>query len=82
MDADLLGERLRAALAGVENGVEREAGAAGGSGNGTITCLLSMERWLQHVNARVFDLIPVKRWTREHKLAAIREAARAMVQES
>lgn len=56
--------------------------AAGGSGNGTVTCLLSMERWLQHIKARVFDLIPVKRWTREHKLAAIREAARAMVQES
>jgi multimeric flavodoxin WrbA len=56
--------------------------AAGDSGNGTITCLLSMERWLQHVKARVFDLIPVKRWTRAHKLVAIQEAARAMVQEA
>lgn len=56
--------------------------AAGGSGNGTITCLLSMERWAQHVNARVFDLIPVKRWTRENKLTTIREAARTMVQEA
>jgi multimeric flavodoxin WrbA len=56
--------------------------AAGGSGNGTITCLLSMERWLQHVQARVFDLIPVKRWTRAHKLVTIREAARAMAQEA
>ena len=41
-----------------------------------------MGNWFQHIKARVFDLIPVKRWTREHKLAAIREAARAMVQES
>jgi multimeric flavodoxin WrbA len=56
--------------------------AAGGSGNGTITCLLNMERWLLHVQAHVFDLIPVKRWTRAHKLVAIREAARAMVQEA
>ena len=56
--------------------------AAGGSGNGTITCLLSMERWLQHVKARVFVLIPVKRWTQAHKLIAIRETARAMVQEA
>jgi multimeric flavodoxin WrbA len=56
--------------------------AAGGSGGGMITCLLSMDRWIQHVRARVFDLIPVNRWSREYKLVAIREAARAMVQEA
>jgi len=56
--------------------------AAGGSGGGTITCLLSMERWCQHVRARVFDLIPVKRWNRTYKLVAIQKAARAMVQEA
>jgi multimeric flavodoxin WrbA len=55
--------------------------AAGGSGNGMITCLASMERWIQHVRARVFDLIPVNRWSREYKLAAIRSAAQAMVKE-
>jgi multimeric flavodoxin WrbA len=55
--------------------------AAGGSGNGMITCLLSMERWIDHVRARKFDLIPVNRWSRAYKLVAIREAARAMVQE-
>jgi len=52
--------------------------AAGGSGGGMITCLLSMERWIQHVRARTFDLIPVNRWSRPYKLAAIREASRAM----
>jgi multimeric flavodoxin WrbA len=56
--------------------------AAGGSGNGMITCLLSMERWIDHVRARKFDLIPVNRWSREYKLVAIREAARVMVQEA
>ncbi len=56
--------------------------AAGGSGNGMITCLLSMERWIEHVQARKFDLIPVNRWSREYKLVAIREAARAMGQEN
>lgn len=56
--------------------------AAGGSGNGTITCLLAKERWSQHLGAQVFDLVPVKRWTREYKLATIRQAARAMVQEA
>jgi multimeric flavodoxin WrbA len=53
--------------------------AAGGSGNGTMTCLASMERWGQHTGARVFDLIPVNRWSREYKLETIRSAARAMV---
>ena len=56
--------------------------AAGGSGNGTVTCLLSMERWIQHVRARFFDLLPVTRWSRAYKLATIREAAQAMVQEA
>jgi multimeric flavodoxin WrbA len=55
--------------------------AAGGSGNGMITCLLSMERWIEHVRARKFDLIPVNRWSRDYKLVAIHDAARTMVQE-
>jgi multimeric flavodoxin WrbA len=52
--------------------------AAGGSGNGTITCLGSMERWAQHCGARVFDLITVNRWTRDNKLACIQAAAEAI----
>ncbi len=52
--------------------------AAGGSGGGMITCLASMERWAQHTGLRVFDLIPVNRWSREYKLAAISAAAQAM----
>jgi multimeric flavodoxin WrbA len=55
--------------------------AAGGSGNGMITCLLSMERWIQHVQARTFDLIPVNRWSREYKLVAIQAAGQAMARE-
>lgn len=53
--------------------------AAGGSGNGTMTCLGSMERWGQHVSARVFDLIPVNRWTRGYKIECIRAAAGELV---
>jgi len=56
--------------------------AAGGSGGGMITCLSSLERWIQHVQARPFDLIPVNRWSKGYKLVAIRAAAQAMVQES
>jgi multimeric flavodoxin WrbA len=55
--------------------------AAGGSGNGTLPCLVSMERFVKHVRARVFDLIPVTRWTRPYKLATIRAAAQAMAAE-
>jgi multimeric flavodoxin WrbA len=55
--------------------------AAGGSGNGMITCLLSMERWIQHVQARTFDLIPVNRCSREYKLVAIQAAGQAMTRE-
>ncbi len=56
--------------------------AAGGSGNGMITCLLSMERWIEHVRARKWDLIPVNRWSRDYKLTAIRSAAQALVADS
>ena len=55
--------------------------AAGGTGNGMITCLLSMERWIDHVRARKFDLIPVNRWSRPYKLDTIRAAAEALVKE-
>lgn len=53
--------------------------AAGGSGNGTLTCLSSLERMLIHVRARPFDLIGITRRSREYKLEAIRRAAEAMV---
>lgn len=52
--------------------------AAGGSGNGMITCLVGLERWIEHVHARKWDFIPVNRWSREYKLETIRAAAEAM----
>jgi len=52
--------------------------AAGGSGSGMITCLASMERWIKHTGATVYDLLPVNRWSREYKLAAIRAASHSM----
>jgi multimeric flavodoxin WrbA len=55
--------------------------AAGGTGGGMVTCLQSMERWIQHVQARTFDLIPVNRWSREYKLETIRAAAAALAKE-
>ncbi len=52
--------------------------AAGGGGGGTITCLLSLENWIDHIGARVFDLVPVNRWTRAYKLETIRAAGAAL----
>jgi multimeric flavodoxin WrbA len=86
--AKAFADRLRRceATRGSESGLSGKpviaVAAAGGSGNGMITCLLSMERWIEHVWARKFDLIPVNRWSRTYKLVAIREAARTMVQEA
>jgi multimeric flavodoxin WrbA len=86
--AKALTDRLRRCEAsrGDESGLRGKpvicVAAAGGSGGGMITCLLSMERWIQHVRARTFDLIGVNRWSRPYKLVAIREAARTLVAEA
>ncbi len=53
--------------------------AAGGSGGGMISCLASMERWIQHIRGRVYDLIPVNRWSRPYKLTAIQAAGCSLV---
>ena len=80
-------DRLRRCEAsrGEESGLSQKpmimVAAAGGSGNGMITCLASLERWIQHVRARKWDFIPVNRWNREYKLEAIRSAADAMTRD-
>ena len=54
--------------------------AAGGSGAGTITCLFSMQQFMNHVRSEVFDLITITRKSRVYKLEAIEAAAKAMVE--
>ena len=86
--AKALTDRLRRceATRGAESGLCGKpiiaVAAAGGSGNGMISCLASMERWIKHTRARVYDLLPVNRWSREYKLTAIQAAARTMVEEA
>lgn len=53
--------------------------AAGGSGNGTITCLTSMERLFAHMRAEKQDLLGVTRRNRDYMLETIRAAAEKMV---
>ena len=74
-------EATRGDDSGLSGKLVLSVAAAGGSGGGMITCLASMERWMQHVHARTWDLIPVNRWSREYKLEAIREASAAMARE-
>jgi len=73
-------EALRAEESGFYKKPVMMVAAAGGSGNGMITTLASLERWIQHVRARKWDFIPVNRWNREYKLDTIQQAAMAMVQ--
>lgn len=53
--------------------------AAGGTGNGVISCLTSMEKMLMHIKAERFDFISVTRKTKEHKLETIRQSTKAMI---
>lgn len=52
--------------------------APGGSGNGLLTCLGQLERFVQHTRGHVFDYIGVNRWNKEYKLKTIEEAAGAL----
>ncbi len=54
--------------------------AAGGSGRGTATCLLEMDRLFAHISAEIADLITVTRRSADYKREAVRAAARAMVE--
>jgi hypothetical protein len=52
--------------------------AAGGGGNGAVSCLASMERLVDHIRAVKFGSFGITRRTRSAVLPAIREASRAM----
>lgn len=52
--------------------------AAGGSGNGTITCLLILQQFFNHVRSEIFDLVTITRKSRAYKLHAIEGAGKAM----
>ncbi len=52
--------------------------AAGGSGNGCISCLANLERFVDHLKGIKFDFIGVTRSNREYKLQTIYEASNRM----
>jgi multimeric flavodoxin WrbA len=74
-------EATRDRESGLSNKPVIAIAAAGGSGNGMLTCLASLERWIEHVRARKYDFIAVNRWNKEYKLVTIHAAARHLVAE-
>lgn len=52
--------------------------AAGGSGNGTLSCLTSMERFVMHVGGDKFDFISITRKSRDFKLDTIKNSVKKM----
>jgi len=53
--------------------------AAGGSGNGTVPCLMEMETWCRQVGGLPKDRIGITRFNRELMLQEITSAAVRMV---
>ena len=53
--------------------------AAGGSGNGTVSCLTEMEQWCRHVGAIPQERIGINRFGRDATLPLITDAARRLV---
>ncbi|MCL2663727.1 MAG: flavodoxin family protein [Oscillospiraceae bacterium] len=53
--------------------------AAGGSGNGTIPCLMEMEAWCRQLGAIPKDRIGITRFNRESMLQEIKSSATRMV---
>lgn len=53
--------------------------AAGGSGNGTISCLESMERLFKHMGGAIFDLITITQKSRSYKIETIRQCTKKML---
>ncbi len=52
--------------------------AAGGSGNGTVSCLTEMEAWCRHVGAVQQERIGITRFNREAMLQVIRDTGQWM----
>ncbi|WP_366921803.1 flavodoxin family protein [Metallumcola ferriviriculae] len=87
--AKMFTDRLRRCEASNREGNNKTANkpyiavaAAGGTGNGTLTCLSSMERLFGHMRSERFDLIGITRKNRDYKLDTIRLAAEKMVVKS
>jgi len=53
--------------------------SAGGSGRGAVRALYSLEDYLRRLGFEVFDLVPVTRFSKNHKLEMLEKAGRRLV---
>jgi len=53
--------------------------AAGGGGGGTVSCAATMERTFSHLGMPIFDILPVRRWTKGYILPALLAAGSTLV---
>ncbi len=72
-------EGTRWEASGLRGKIAVGVAAAGGSGRGTITCLLAMQQFCQHVHADPFDLITITQKSRRYKLEAISQCLAELV---
>ena len=54
--------------------------AAGGSGNGAARALYNLEDYLKRVGFEIFDLVPVTRFSKDHKLHMLEAAGRRLAE--
>lgn len=52
----------------------------GGTGNGLLTCLEQMDRFVRHTGGQFFDYVGVNRWNHDYQREAAYRAAKAMAE--
>jgi len=55
--------------------------AAGGSGNGAARALYNLEDYLKRVGFEIFDLVPVTKFSKDHKLPMLEAAGRRLAEQ-
>ena len=53
--------------------------SAGGSGGGAVRALYNLEAYLRRLSFVIFDLVPVTRFSKGHKLEMLEKAGRRLI---
>jgi len=53
--------------------------SAGGSGRGAVRALYNLEDYLRRLGFDIFDLVPVTRFSKDHKLVMLERAGRRLI---
>lgn len=53
--------------------------SAGGSGRGAVRALYNLEDYLRRLGFEIFDLVPVTRFSKDHKLEMLEKAGRRLI---